>query len=131
MLDKDFICPLCGHDFPCTQCGANNMPRLTRAMQLLPSTTIFKAFCRIHDITYNLAPIKAFRIVGIPQIGSWYIHEGDKVSCDILFLELMLQKVRKMPWYKRFIYKQVAKIYYEAVREFGKDSFKHNHDKGV
>lgn len=131
MLEDDFICPLCGHDFKCTQCGPNNKPKLSWLLQKLPSATMFKKFCRIHDISYNIAPVKAFRIIGIPNIGSWYIHEKDKVSCDILFYNLMLNYVKSMKWYSRFLYKQVAKAYYESVRSFGDSSFIHNHNKGI
>lgn len=131
MLDKDYICPLCNSKFLCTQCGPNNSPKLTWLMQKLPSAKIFKKFCRIHDILYNIVPEKSIIVRDVPVVGSFLIDKGDRKSCDDLFFILLKNYVKSLRFFKRIIYGRAANLYYKAVRECGEDSFIHNHNKGI
>lgn len=100
------VCPICNKDVT-NGVGPSDLPEVTKVLNNLPSSHIFRGAADWHDLRYHLG-----------------YTEWDRKKADDKFYKDMLEAIdSNCSWYSRGFYRLQASRNYWFVRKFGKSFF--------
>ena len=94
-------------------CGPDYLQKIPLLKKFLGSSSFFNKSCEVHDYQYSLDD-------------KTEPSETHRELADEYFLSNMLTEIEEQTsnWFEKFLRKAHAKIFYWAVRKFGKTSYK-------
>jgi uncharacterized protein (DUF2225 family) len=122
---KRITCPVCGHFYKANGVGPANNPLLTKTIQafLFLSSRYFKKASKAHDIGYLICPYMPM----VFKNGDFIKVCTTRKDVDDLFLKLMSEAAEDSNFIIRPYLRKAKKVYYNAVRSGGQESFCHKH----
>ena len=106
MEEAPKVCPFCLNDVT-NGIGPSDLPEVTKLLNNLPSSHVFRSAADWHDYLYHLGAT-----------------EDNRCDADHIFYDYMLEAVEeKCVWFSKWWYRLQAKRNFIAVREFGGNFF--------